>query len=169
MTPSCLSVVSSWPDCTSSSIFLLSFYTTCTSNTLSISLTNYYAKVPLFYETLPPSFSSDLVITSPFKIKLSEDPEYKYLMFFCNILWTKPATKAELWVIVKDFFQSNEIFSQVCWRINSHSNFSPCFSDLYQLVHMLVGEGWDQHGMNTTNWENLEKCLESQQGVQPVC
>lgn len=38
------------------------------------------------------------------------------------------------------------------------------FSDLYQLVHMLVSEGQVQLWMRTTNWRNPGRSLELQWG-----
>ena len=44
----------------------------------------------------------------------------------------------------------------------------PGFSDLHQIVHMLVSEGQAQHWMKTKNWENPERSLELQPAVQPA-
>lgn len=42
------------------------------------------------------------------------------------------------------------------------------FSDLYQLVHMLVSEGQVQHRLRSANWENPEWSLEGQLGDIPI-
>lgn len=44
----------------------------------------------------------------------------------------------------------------------------PGFSDLHQLVHMLVGEGQAQHWMRTATWENPKRPLELQPGDHPA-
>ena len=58
--------------------------------------TNSLARFPLFSETLPTPFSSELIRTYPFKIKLFGDPEAKPLISY--ISWTN----AELRVTVRD-------------------------------------------------------------------
>ena len=45
--------------------------------------------------------------------------------------------------------------------------YQPGFSDLHQLVHMLVSEGQAKHWIKTANWENPEESLEVQPGDQP--
>ena len=60
------------------------------------SQTNSLAKLPLFSETLPTPFSSELVRIYPFKIKSSEGPEAKSLISYST--WPKD----ELRAIVKD-------------------------------------------------------------------
>ena len=59
--------------------------------------TNSIAKLPFCPEALPAPLFSEPIRTCPFKIKPSEDPEAKPLIFY--IPWTKSALQA----IVKDF------------------------------------------------------------------
>ena len=104
--------------------------------------TNSFIKLPFFSETLPTPFSSELIRTSPFNIKPSEDPEAK--PFVSYISWSK----AELWARVKDFPKVIADPRRLAEEFNSviHT-YWPGFSDLYQLVHMLVSEGQAQHSV----------------------
>ena len=164
---SCLCAGSSQPACGSSSSLFIPFCTTYTSTPPSGPLNNSLVKFLVFFQTWHTFFSPELVIASLFKIK-SEDLEYKYLISY--ILWTKAETKAELWPIVKLFSKVTKFpHSFAEEEFNSHSNILLCFSAIYQLVHMLVSEVLGQHWINNTNWENLEKWLESQREVQPAC
>lgn len=138
----------------SSSSLLIPFCTTYTSTLSSVLLKNSLVKFLVFSQTWHTFFSPELVIASPFKISF-EDLEYKYLI--SHIFWTKAETKAELWAIVKllsKVIKFPHRFAEE--EFNSHSNILPCFSDIYQLVHMLVSEGLGHHWINNTNWENLE-------------
>ena len=45
--------------------------------------------------------------------------------------------------------------------------YQPGFSNLCQLLHLLVSEHQAQHGMTTANWENSESSLELQLKEQP--
>lgn len=125
---------------------------TLTSPTLTL-----LANFPFPLQLSPLPFSSQLFRTCPFKTKPTEDPETK--PFISSIL----RAKAELGAIVTDFSQSNWSASQTCWGIEYwYSTYQPAFSDLYQLVHMLVGKGQPQHWIKTANWENPKRYREIQ-------
>ena len=109
-------------------------------------LSNSPTILPLFSETLPAPFSSELVRSCPFKIKPSKVPEAKPLISYN--LWTK----AELRAIVKDFPKVMEVPHRFDGEFNiAILTCQPGFSDLYHLVHMLVGEGQTQLWMKATN------------------
>lgn len=81
--------------------------------------------------------SSELVRTYTFKIKPYGDLEAKPLISYT------PWTKAEMWNIVKDFNKATKdppIFVE-----GFNIAIQPGFSDLYHLIHMLVGEGHAQN------------------------
>ena len=105
--------------------------------------------------TLSPDvhFFSDPIRTCLFKIKPSEDTGAKSLISYI------PWTKAELQrcsQVTKDPHRFAEEFNIVT------QTYQPGFSDLHQLVHMLVREGQAQHWMKTPNCENPESSLELQ-------
>ena len=107
---------------------------------------NSLAKLLLFSETLPTPFSSDLIRTCPFKTKPSEDTEAKHLISYI------PWTNAELQAIVKDFPEVTEDPQKFSEAFNIViQTYQPGFSGLYQLVHMLVGEGQAQHWIKIAN------------------
>ena len=117
--------------------------------------TNSLVKPPLFSETLPVTFSFQPIGTYPFKIKPSEDLEAKPLISYM------PWTKAELQATVKDFLKVIEDPHRFAEEFNIViQTLQPGFSDLYQLVHILVNEGQAQHCMKTANWKNFERSLE---------
>ena len=114
-------------------------------------LTNSLAERSYFFETLPTPFSSELIRTCPLKIKPSEDPEAKPWISYI------PWTKAKLRATVKYFPKVTEDLHRFAEEFNTvFQTCQPCFSDLNQLVHMLVGKGVAQHCMKTANWENPE-------------
>ena len=154
-----LSFGSCGPNSTSSGLFLFPFCVAYTSSIPSIPP----HKLPLFTETLPTLFSSELVRTCPCKMKPYEDPEAKPLISYI------PWTKAELQAIVKDFPLSNWRFSQICWGIqHSHSHLSTWF--LWHTPASLYASQWrpGQHWVKTTTWENPERSLELQLRDQPT-
>lgn len=79
--------------------------------------------------------SSEPISTFPFKVKRSNDPNRSQVSFV-------PWTKAQLGAIVKQFpkltedpYKFSEKFDIVI------QTYQPGFSDLYQIIHVLVGEG----------------------------
>lgn len=74
-----------------------------------------------------------------------------------------PWTKTELQAIVKDFPRVREEPHRHAEEFNIVAqSYQPDFSDLYPLVHRLIGEGQAQHWIKTTNWDDPEKSLELQ-------
>ena len=125
--------------------------------------TSALAKLSFFSESLPSPFSPELARCCPFKIKPSENPEAKLLVSY------PPWIKAELRAILKDFPKVTEDPHGFVEEFNIIIHiYQPGFSDLYQLVHMVVGEGQSQHSMKTTNWENPERSPEIKPGDQPA-
>ena len=124
---------------------------------------NSLTKLPHFSETLPTPFSSERIRTCPFKTKLSEDPEVKPIVSY------SPWTKAELWATVKDFPKITKEPQRFAKKFKTViQTYQPGFSDLYQLLYMLVSEDQTQHWMTTANWESPERSLELQLGDQPT-
>lgn len=69
-----------------------------------------------------------------------KDPTAKFLVSY--VLWTK----AELQARVKDFPKVTEDRHRLAKEFNIViQTYQLSFSDLYQLVHMLVGEGQASH------------------------
>ena len=87
----------SWPDSASSIAFFLSPIPPTPPTVLSVSPYKDLYWIPLFSQTCPTFFSSDLVTVCPFKIKPSEDPENKLSISYI------PWTKAKLKFTVKKF------------------------------------------------------------------
>lgn len=74
-----------------------------------------------------------------------------------------PWTRAELRATVKKFPKVTEDPHRFAKEFNIViQTYQPGFSDLYRLVHMLVGEGQAQHWMKTANWKSTEQSLEFQ-------
>ena len=72
-------------------------------------------------------------------------------------------TKAELQAIVEDFPKVTKDPHRFAEEFNvAFQTYQPGFSDLHQLVHILVGR------MQITNWENAERSLELQPRDQPT-
>ena len=128
----------SWCSGTASgTTFMLFFYSAYNSSIPSVPK---YSVTKLFPQPLPTPSSSEHFRICPFKIKPSEDPKPKHLT--SNTPWTK----AELRAIVKNFpkvikhpYRFAEEFNIII------QTYQPCFSDLHQLVHMLVSEGQAWH------------------------
>ena len=107
----------------------------------SLSHANSFTKIPLFSETLPIPFSSELVRICPFEIKPSEDLEVKPLT--CTP-WTKPEMRA----VVKDFPKITKDPHRFAEEFTIIIQiYHPGFSDLHQLVH----EGQAQYWMKIAN------------------
>ena len=80
-----------------------------------------------------------------------------------------PWNKAEMGAIAKDFPRETRDphrFAEKFQRVIQ--TYQPGFSDLYQLVHILVSEAQAQHSIKTANWENPERALELQPRDQPA-
>ena len=93
-----------------------------------------------FPEPLPTPSSSEPIRICPFKIKPLEDPKAKPLISYV------PLTKAEPQATVKDFPKVTEDSHRFPEEFNIViQTYQPAFSDLDQLVHMLIGEGQAQH------------------------
>ena len=98
--------------------------------------TNSFSELLFFSEILSTPSSSELIRIYPFKIKPDENPEAKPLI--THIPWTN----AEPWAIVKDFPKVTKHYHRFAEGFTIViQTYQPGFSDLYQLVHMLVNEG----------------------------
>lgn len=88
-----------------------------------------------------------------FKIRTYEDPNKRVISYI-------PWNKAELKAIVKYILKATEYPHRFAEEFNIVVQmYQPAFSDLYQFVHMLVGEGQAQLWVKTANWESLEQFL----------
>ena len=97
--------------------------------------TNSFSELLFFSEILSTPSSSELIRIYPFKTKPDENPEAKPLIAYI------PWTNAEPWAIVKDFPKVTKHYHRFAedFTIVIQTN-QPGFSDLYQLVYMLVNE-----------------------------
>lgn len=117
-----------------------------------------------------PSHWASLFLQLPhpnlFKLLLSkrpsEGPHAKPLISYV------PCTKAELWARVRDSPRVTKDPHRFAEEFNiAFQTHQPGFSDLHQLLHMLIGKGQAWHWMKTANWDHPEKSLELQIRGQP--
>lgn len=96
-----------------------------------------------------PSSFSDPIRTFPVSVKSPEDPGKPQISY---VPWTKAEFEPQL-----EFLEVSEEPHGFAKEFNIVTQtYQPGFSDLYQLVHMLVGEGQAKHWINLPDGKILK-------------
>lgn len=92
--------------------------------------------------------------TCPFQVRSSEDLNRPHISYV-------PWTKAKLQAIVSEFAKDEDLHGFAEEFNIVIQTYQPGFSDFYQLVYMLVGEGQAKQWMKLAQWGHPEQDLKN--------